>query len=135
MVLYCYIDANYAVLWEDEKPLDPICYINMILFVVTVLNFQLLWVSNIQKNILIYTMHSEYVSLSQYIRYLLTLKIVINEVSDNLGMDSNDMKFASGSTVYEGGNGAIFVATSTRMTSNSYHIHYKYCCFWQHGGK
>ena len=46
------------------------------------------------------TLHSEYVALSHSIRALLTLKIIIKKVIDNLVIDSDKMKFVSGSTVY-----------------------------------
>ena len=70
-----------------------------------------------------------------YVRELLPLKPLIKEVIDNLGTDSEKLKFVSISTFYEDSNGAIVVATSPIMTTTSKHITIKYHCFMQHIGK
>ena len=63
------------------------------------------------------------------------MKSLIKEVIDNLGIDSEKMKFVSSSNIYEENNGAIVVATSPRMTPSSKHIAVKYHWFRQHVGK
>ena len=55
-------------------------------------------------------------ALSHSVRALLPLKSPIKEVIDNLGIDSEKLKFVSSSTIYEENNGAIVVETSPRMT-------------------
>ena len=50
-------------------------------------NFPLLWVSKLQTEIALSTLHSEYVDLSHSVRVLLSLKSLIKEVIDNLGID------------------------------------------------
>ena len=74
-------------------------------------------------------------ALSHSVRALLPLKSLIKEVIDNLGIDSDNLKFVSSSTIYEDNNGAIFVATSPRMSPTSKHIAAKYHWFRQHVGK
>ena len=59
----------------------------------TFANYSLLWVSKISTEIALYTLHSENVALSHFIRALLPLKIIIKEVIDNLGIDSKKLKF------------------------------------------
>ena len=93
---------------------------------VTFANFPLLWVSKIQTEISLSNIHSEYVALSHSVRALLTLKSIIKEVINNLGIDSENLKFVSSSTIYEDNNGAIIVATSPRMNPTSKHIAIKY---------
>ena len=73
--------------------------------------------------------------MSHSVKALLPLKSLIKEVIDNLGIDSEKLKFVSSSTIYEDNNGAIVVATSPRMTPSSKHIAVKYDCFRQHVGK
>ena len=73
--------------------------------------------------------------LSHSVRALLPLKSLIKELIDNLGIDCENLKFVSRSTVYEDNNGAIVVATSPRMTPSSKHIAVKYHWFRQHVGK
>ena len=91
--------------------------------------------SEIQIEISISTLHSEYVALSHSDRALYPLKSLIKEVIDNLGIDSENLKFVSISTIYEDNNRAIFMATSPRMTPTSTHIAVKYHWFRQHIGK
>ena len=118
-----------------EDPQDPICARSRTGFVVTFSNCPLLWVSKLQTKIAFSNIHSEYVSLSHYVRALLPLKSLIKEVIDNLGIDSENLKFVSSSTIYEYNNGAIVVAKSPRTTPSSKQIAVKYHWFRQHVGK
>ena len=79
------------------------------LFVVNFSNCPLLWVSKLQTDIDLYTLHSEYVEFSRSVRELLTLNLT-KEVIDNLRIDSEMLKFVSRSTANEENNGSIFVA-------------------------
>ena len=91
--------------------------------------------SKLQIEIALYTLHYEYVTLSHSVRDLLPLKSLIKEVIENLGIDSEKLKFVSRYTVYDYNNGAIVVATSTRMTPISNHISIRYHWFRQNVGK
>ena len=102
---------------------------------VTFSNCPLLWVPKIQTEIALSTLHSEYAALSHSVRSLLPLKILIKEVIDYLGIDCENLKFVSSSTVYDNNNGAIVVETSPSMTPSSKHIAVKYHWFRQHVGK
>ena len=70
--------------------------------------------------------------MSHSVRALLTLISLIKEVIDNLGIDSEKLKFVSSSTIYEDNNGAIVLETSPSMTPTSNHIAVKYHWFRQH---
>ena len=72
--------------------------------------------------------------MSHSIRSLIPLTIITKEVIENLGIDSEKLKFLSSSTIYADNNGAIVVATSPRMTPISNHIGVKYHWFRQHVG-
>ena len=131
----CYANADFTGLWGHEYPQDPICARIRTGFVVTFANFPLLWLSKLQTDIALSTLHSEYVALSHSVRALIPLKSLIKEVIDNLGIDCENLKFVSSSNVYEENNGAIVVATSPRITPSSKHIAVKYHWFRQHVGK
>ena len=45
------------------------------------------------------------------------MKSLIKEMIENLGIESENLKFVSIFTVYEDNNGAIIEATSTRTTN------------------
>ena len=135
LVVDCYADADFAILWVHEDPQRPICARIRTGFVVTFSNCSLLWLSKIQTEIALSTIHSKYVALSHSVRALLPLKSLIKEVIDNLGIDSDNLKFVSSSTIYEDNNGAIVVETSPRMTPTSKHVDVKYHWFRHHVGK
>ena len=96
----CYADAYFAGLWVNEDPQDPICARSRTGFVVTFANCLLLLVSKIQTDIALYTLHPEYMALSHSIRELPPLKSLSKEVIDNLGIDSEKLKFVPSSTIY-----------------------------------
>ena len=131
----CYADTDFAGLWGHEDPQDPICDRSRTGSVVNFSNCPLLWVSKLQTEIALSTLHSDYVALSHSVRALLPLKIIIKEVINNLGIDSDNLKFVSSSTIYEDNNGAIVVATSPRITPTSKQISVNYHWFRQHVGK
>ena len=135
LVVDCYDDADFAGLWGHENPQAPICGRSRTGFVVTFANCPLLWVSKLQTEIAISTINSEYVEFSHSVRALLTLKSLIKEVIDNLGIDIENLKFVSSSTIYEYNNRSIVVTTSPRITPTSKHIDVKYHWSSQHVGK
>ena len=98
-------------------------------------NFSLLWVSKLQTEISIYTLHSEYVALSHYARALLPLNSITKEVIDSFVIVFEKLKFMSSSTVYEDNNGSKVMATSTKITLTSKHITVKSYWFRQDVGK
>ena len=135
LVTNCFADADFAGLWGDENPQDPIYAGSRTVFVVTFSNFPLLWVSKQQIDISISTLHYEYVALSHSVKSLLPLKSLIKEEIDNLGIDSEKLKFVSSSTIYEDNNWAIVVERVPRMTPTSKHIAFNYHWFRKHVGK
>ena len=66
VVVDCYSDAYFAGLWGHENPQVPICARSKTGFVVTFSNCPPLWVSKLQTEIALSTIHSEYVALSHY---------------------------------------------------------------------
>ena len=97
-----------------ELYLWQLCQLYSILGVKTIYRFDL------------YTLHYEYVELYHSVRELPPLQSLIKEVIDNLGIDSENLKFMSSVTVYEENIEAIVVATSLNMTPTSNHIAVKY---------
>ena len=77
LVVNWYNDTDFVGLWGYGKPQDPISDRIRTEFVVTFSNFPLLYVSKIQTHIYLSTLHYEYVALYNYVRSLLTLKIII----------------------------------------------------------
>ena len=92
----------------------------------------ILWVSKLQTEIALSTLHAEYVALSQSLRDLLPVKELVKELLQGMGIDSGKLKFVSKSTVFEDKNGAIRVATCPKLTPTSKFIAVKYHWFRQH---
>ena len=115
LVVDFYADAYFTGMWVHENPQNPICDTSITVFAVKFSKILLLWVSKIQTYISIYTLHFKYVELSNSIRALLPLKIIIKKVIVNLVIDSKKLKFVSISTFYEENNGAIVVSTTPSM--------------------
>ena len=109
LVVDGYTDADCFGLWWHENPKDPIFARSRNGFVATFSNCPLLWVSKVQTEIALSTLHYEYVALSHSVRSLLPLEIITKEKNENLGIDSETMKSVSRHTVYEDNNGAIVV--------------------------
>ena len=62
LVVGCYVDADFAGLWGHADPQDPICARSRTGFVVFFANCPILWVSKLQTEISLSTLHSEYVA-------------------------------------------------------------------------
>ena len=135
LVVDCYADAYFAGLWGHKDPQDTICARIRTGFVVTFANCPLFWVSKLQTDIALSTLNSEYVALSHSVRALLTLKRIIKEVIDNLGIDSENLKFVSRSSIYEDNKVSIVVATSPKMTPTSNNTAVMYHWFRKRVGK
>ena len=90
-----------------SNPQDPIFVRSRTGFVVTFFSCPLFWVSKIQIDISLSTLNYEYVALSHSVRYLLLYKNLIKKVIENLGMDSDNLKFVPSSTFDEENKGAI----------------------------
>ena len=73
--------------------------------------------------------------LSHSVRALLPLKSLIKKVIENLGIESDNLKFVSSFTIYEDNNVAIVVSAIPGMTPTSMTIAIKYHFFRQHVGK
>ena len=130
--LECYADADFAGLYGVEDNQDPICVKSRTGYVITFANCPLLFVSKLQTEVALSTLHAEYVALSQSLRDLLPLKSLITEVFSRLKINIDNMTVTSKSTVYEDNNGARIVATCPKLTPTSKFIATKYHWFRQH---
>ena len=129
-----YIDADFARLWGAKDPHDPICAKSRTGFVTTFVNCPIHWVSKLQTEITLSTLHAKYVALSQPLHNLLPLKLLVHEVITTLELP-DDLEYTTKSTVFEDNQGAITVASSPRLTLTSKHIAIKHHWFRGHIGK
>ena len=128
----CYVDANFAGLFAVEDPQDTTSVKSQTSYVLIFARCPIHWVSKLQKEIALSTLHAKYVALSQSLRDLLPVKELVTELLQGMGIDSGKLKFVSNSTVFEDNNSAIQVANYLKLTPTSKFIALKYHWFRQH---
>eukprot|EP00957_Ditylum_brightwellii_P036686 2778459-Ditylum_brightwellii.AAC.1 len=79
----------------------------------------ILWVSKLQTEIALSTLHAEYVVLYQSLQDLLPTKDLFLEIMIGMGTDIMKLEFISKSTVYEDNTSTIRVVSCPRLTPTS----------------
>ncbi len=128
MKLDCYVDADFAGLWNHEESQDPICVKSRTGYVFTLGGCPLVWSSKLQTEIALSTLEAEYIALSQSMRELIPLRAILQEVGTKLNLDFAQ-PIIMHSTVFEDNNGALGLASSPKMTPRTKHIGVKYHFF------
>ena len=77
------MDADFDGLWGHEDSLNPIDVRSRTCFVIAMVNCPLLWVSKLQTETELLTLHAEHVALSQSLREFLPLKDLVTEILAN----------------------------------------------------
>jgi hypothetical protein len=126
--LDCYVDADFAGLWNYESDQDPVCVKSRTGYVMTLGGCPIQWNSKLQTEIALSTTEAEYIALSQAMRELIPLRRLLLEIVVAMklpGITNSVIK----STVFEDNNGAISTATAVKMTPRTKHIAVKYHFF------
>jgi hypothetical protein len=71
--LVCYVDANFSGLWNYESDQDPVWVKSCTGYVMTLGGCPIQWNSKLQTEIALSTMEAEYIALSQAMRKLIPL--------------------------------------------------------------
>jgi hypothetical protein len=129
--LDCYVDADFAGLWNYESDQDPVCVKSRTGYVMTLGGCPILWNSKLQTEIALSTTESEYISLSQAMRELIPLRRLLFEIATAMKLPEVKGTVIK-STVFEDNNGAITTATAVKMTPRTKHIAVKYHFFKSH---
>jgi hypothetical protein len=129
--LDCYVDADFAGLWNYESDQEPVCVKSRTGYVMTLGGCPIQWTSKLQTEIALSTTEAEYIALSQSMRELLPLRRLLLEMATAMklpGIENSIVK----STVFEDNNDAIATAKSVKMTPRTKHIGVKYHFFKSH---
>jgi hypothetical protein len=131
--LNCYADADFAGLFSSSDPDDPKSVKSRSGFVITLGSVPVSWSSKLQTETALSTMESEYISLSQALRVLLPLRIVLDEVATSLHL-KHDPQSTIQSTIFEDNQACLSLASSDppKMTPRSKSIAVKYHWFREH---
>ena len=124
----CFVDADYAGLWGVEDIQDPQCVKSRTGYVLMLAGCPLSWVSKLQTEVALSTMHAEYVALSTSCRDVIPMRQLVKLAAEGLGFDVN-IECRTHSTIFEDNNGALTLANVPRMTPTSKSIAVKYHWF------
>jgi hypothetical protein len=132
--LVCFVDADFAGLYNVEKHEDPVCVKSRTGFVLMLGGCPLFWVSKLQNEIALSTTEAEYIALSQSMRSLLPMRRLLQEIGDTMSLRYSKKSLVR-SKVWEDNNGALKLAANTSKVSlRTKHIAIKYHHFRQHVG-
>lgn len=133
LTLDCYADADFAGLFSTSDPDDPKSVKSRSGFVITLGRIPVSWGSKLQSETALSTMEAEYISLSQALRVLLPLRIILEEVSNHLHL-KHDPHSIIKSTIFEDNQACLALATSDppKLTPRSKSIAVKYHWFREH---
>jgi len=93
--------------------------------------FPLVWKSQLQMEISLSTLESEYSALSQSMRTLLPLRQTLLETAQRIALPLALLEtFAC--RVFEDNNGALLLATGQQITSRTKYVFVKWHFFWSH---
>jgi hypothetical protein len=129
----CYVDADFAGLWNSEDNQDPHCVRSRTGYVICIGGSPIIWSSKLQSEIAMSTMEAEYIALSTACRELLPLQNLFKELAGALNVREDDIQ-SMHTTIWEDNVGAMTLANLElpRMTPRSKHIAVKYHWFRQH---
>jgi hypothetical protein len=78
--LDCYVEADFAGLWNYESDQDPVCVRSRTGYVITLGGCPVIWVSKLQTEIALITLEAEYIALSTSMRDLLPMRQILSEI-------------------------------------------------------
>ena len=132
--LDCYVDADFAGLWNVESDQDPVCVKSRTGYVITLGGCPIVWASKLQTEVALSTLEAEYIACSQAMRELLPMRGLLHKVVTKMKLTaSEEVKIHS--TVFEDNNGALILASAPKLTPGTKHIAVKYHFFRSHIGE
>ena len=130
--LDCYVDADFAGLFNVENALDPICSKSRTGYTIFLGKGPVVWVSKLQHETALSTTEAEYIALSQAMRELILMRRLVTKIAQILG--SPELATKMHSDVFEDNNGCISQATSPKFTPRNKHYATKFHFFKSHIG-
>jgi hypothetical protein len=111
--LDCFVDADFAGLWNTEPASDPTCVRSRTGFIIMFGGMLIVWTSKLQSEIASSTMMSEYIALSTSMRTVIPLRTMLQQVMQTL--DEEHYNKSTFKTVFhEDNNPALILANSDR---------------------
>ena len=129
--LDCYVDADFAGLFGRDPDREPSSVKSRTGYLITLGNAPIIWKSQLQTEISLSTLESEYSALSTSMRALLPLLALLKEVIKALLLPYN-YRASIRARVFEDNNGALLLATNQRLTNRTKYFLVKWHFFWSY---
>jgi hypothetical protein len=127
--LDCYIDADFAGLYKCDPDASPTSAKSRLGFIISLGGVPLVWRSQLQSEISLSTIESEYSSLSQAMCTLLLIRSLLMEVAPAIGLQKA-LVATIHARVFKDNNGAYLLATNQRITRRTKYYLIKLHFFW-----
>ena len=127
----CYVDADFAGLHGRDPDHVPSSAKSRTGYIIMLGGCPILWKSQLQTEISLSTLESEYSALSASMRTLLPLRSLLTEVVTALRLPPQ-FKSTIRCRVFEDNNGALLLATKQRITNRTKYFLVKWHFFWSH---
>lgn len=129
--LQCWVDADFCGLYKREPDATSISAKSRTGFIISLGGVPLFWKSQLQHEIALSTVESEYCGLSNAMRTLIPIRGMILELVIYLNVPRT-VSSSLHCTVFEDNSGALILATNQRLTSRTKYFHVKWHFFWSH---
>ena len=137
----CYVDADFAGLYNREDPSNPVSVKSRTGYIISVGGCYILCKSQLQSVIALSTSEAEYGALSHAMRAVIPLRATLLEMINKVdmidsrsrnpfGQRSSVLKFDT--TVYEDNSSALSLALNQKVTSRTKHWSVKFHFFWSY---
>ena len=128
--LDCYVDADFAGLWNSEDAESPASVVSRSGYVIRYFGCPILWASKLQTEIALSTTESEYIALSTACRELIHLKELLNEVQEAVGIPKVEVNCHA--KIFEDNTACEELAKVPKNRPRTKHIAVKYHHFREH---
>jgi hypothetical protein len=129
--LDCYVDDNSAGLHGHDPDHSDTSAKSRTGYIITLGGCPILWKSQLQTEIFLSKLESEYSALSASMRTLLPLRDLLSEICRELTLPP-DFKSTIRCCVFEDNNGALLLATKQCITNRNKYFLVKWLFFWHH---
>jgi hypothetical protein len=102
----CYVDADFCGLWSREDAHDPVSVKSRTGFAICIANCPIVWSSRLQNLISLSTMESEYVALSEALKFVLPIQNLVQTVAKGVGLPPERLTTFK-TTIWEDNMGAL----------------------------
>ena len=127
----CWVDADFAGLYKRDPDHVPSSVKSRTGYSISVGGCLLIWKSQLQTEISLSTLESEYSALSNSLRSVLHIRSLLLDVSSTIGL-SETIRATIHARVFEDNAGALLLATNHRITSRTKYFLCKWHHFWSH---